>query len=77
MFVTPRDARQAGLPILGPSRKTIAMADNNIIQASHRTQLPYDLPATAMDGDVVPGFGNSLVGVKPFADAGCITILHP
>ena len=30
-----------------------------------------------MEGDIVPNFSHSLVGVKPFADAGCISVFHP
>ena len=30
-----------------------------------------------MEGDVVPGFSNSLIGVKPFEYSGCIIIFHP
>ena len=35
------------------------------------------MPDSIIEGDVVPNFSNSLVGVKPFADAGCISVFHP
>lgn len=76
-FITEEGAKEAGLPILGPSTKAIAVANDEIAWAKHKTRLPYDLPASMMEGDVVPKFSHSLVGVKPFADAGCISVFHP
>ena len=71
-FIKPKDAKAAGLPILGPSKKLIAVADNATVQAQSKTLLPYDLPLNARAADTVPAFGHSLVGIKPFSDASCI-----
>ena len=42
----------------------MAVTNDNIIQASHKTWLLYNLPPSEMDGDVVTSFGNSLIWVK-------------
>ena len=35
------------------------------------------MPFNARAEDTVPDFGHSLVGIKPFAYAGCISVFHP
>ena len=77
LLIETKDARLAGLPTLGTSNKKIAVAENTLIRASHKTRLPYNLLLRNMEGDVVPTFINSLIGFKTFADAGCIRIFHP
>ena len=76
-FINPKYAKAAGLPILGPSNKLIAVADNATVQAQSKTLLPYDLSLNAIAADTVPDFGHSMVGIKTFADAGCISVFHP
>ena len=76
LFITTKYAKLSGLPTLGQSSKTIEAEVNYVIHASHNTRLPYNLPPSAMEGDVFPSFNNLLIGVKPFADAGCISIFH-
>ena len=68
-FINPKYAKAAGLPILGPSNKLIAVADNATVQAQSKTLLPYDVPLNFRAADTVPDFRYSLVGIKPFADA--------
>ena len=77
LFITTRDDKLAGLTTLGPSNKTISVADNTVIHASQNARLPYNLPPSVMEGDVFPTFNNSLIGVKPFSDAGSISIFCP
>ena len=62
---------------LGTSNKVIAVVDNTVIHALQKTIPTYNLPPSATEGDVVPALHNSLIGVKPFADVGCIRIFHP
>ena len=76
IFITTKYSKLAGLLTLGRSNKTIAVADNNAIHALYNTRIPYNLPPSAMWGDVVPSFSNLLIGVKPFADAVCISIFY-
>ena len=57
-FVKPKYSKAAGLPILGPSNKLIAVADNVTVQDQYKTLLPYDLPLKARSVDTVPGFGH-------------------
>ena len=66
----------AGFPILGPSKKFIAVSDNGIHKAQQRTLLPYYLPSTLQEADTVPAFVLSLVCVKPFAKSRCVSIFH-
>ena len=40
LFITTRDEKIAGLTTLGPSNKTIAVADNTVIYASQNSRLP-------------------------------------
>ena len=76
-FIKPKDAKAAGLPIIGPINKLIAVADDATVQSQSKTLLPYNLPLHAREANTVPDFGHSLVGIKPFADAGCISVFHP
>ena len=67
------------LPSIGQGIKwmLIAVADDATVQAHSKTLLPYDLPLHVREADTVPDFGHSLVGIKPFADAGFISVFHP
>ena len=76
LFITTKDSILARILTLGLSNKTIIVADNTIIHASQKTRPPYNLLPSAREGDVIPTFRNSMIGVKPFSDAGCISILH-
>ena len=76
-FIKPKYAKAAGLTIIGPSNKLIAVTDDATVQAQSKTLLPYDLPLHARAADTVPDFGHSLVGIKPFSDAGYISVFHP
>ena len=62
---------------MGHPKKLIAVADDATVQAQPKKLLPYDLPLNARAAYTVPGFGHSLVGIKTFADAGCIGVFHP
>ena len=64
LFITTRDAKLAGLLSLGPSKKTVAVADNTVIHASYKTRLLYNLPPSAMEVGVITTFNNSLIVVK-------------
>ena len=77
LFITTKDAKLSGLPTLGLYNKNIAVADKTVIHTSHKTRPPYTLTPSAMESDVVLTFHNSLIGVKPFADTGFISIFHP
>ena len=44
LFITTRDSKLAGLLTLGSSKKTITVADNTVIHASHKTRIAYNLP---------------------------------
>ena len=58
-LIKPKDAKAVGLPILGPSNKLIAVADNATVQDQSKKLLPYDLPLNARAADTVPAFGHS------------------
>ena len=45
LFITKRDTKITGLTTLGPYNKTIAVKDNTVIHALHKTRLPYNLPS--------------------------------
>ena len=55
-FIKPKYAEAEGLPIIGPSKKLIAVADNATVQAQSKTLLPYDFPLNARASDTVPDF---------------------
>ena len=75
-FITLECAASASLPILVLSNKIISVADNGILKSQYKTLLPYDLQINAREADNVHDFGRSLVGIKEFADAGCIRIFY-
>ena len=77
LLITTRYAKLSSLTTMGPSTKNITVADNTVINASHKTRLAYNLPPSEMEDEVVPTFHNYLIAVKPFADARCISIFHP
>ena len=69
-FIKTRDYKISNPPNLGSSNKMIVVADNTVIHVYHKNRLPYNLPPIAMEGDFVLTFHNSLIGTKPFSDAG-------
>ena len=70
LFITTRDSKISNLPNMGSSNRMVVVADNTVIHVYHKTRLPYNLTPIAMEGDFLLTFHNSLIGTKPFSDAG-------
>jgi hypothetical protein len=66
------------LPKKGKSNKEVFLPDNIKLQASYKTELPFEqLSNKAREADILPGLKTPLVSVNTMAEEGYTTILHP
>jgi hypothetical protein len=66
------------LPKKGKSDKEVFLPDNSSLQASYKTELPFEqLSNKAREADILPGLKTPLISVKKLAEEGYTTIFHP
>ena len=74
-YVSERDRKAAGLPILKRSTKRVGVANGGTSQAKHVTKLPFtNLSSKANQADTFEDFPTSLMSVGKTADDGTISI---
>jgi hypothetical protein len=66
------------LPKKGKSDKEVFLPDNSSLQASYKTELPFEqLSNIAREADILPGLKTPLISVNKLAEEGYTTIFHP
>ena len=74
-YISEKDRKLAGLPIIRPSTKRVAVANGATSKAKHVTKLPFKgLSASASQADTFDDFPTSLMSVGRTADDGMISI---
>jgi hypothetical protein len=74
-YISERDRRSAGLPILRPSTRKVGVANGGTSTAKYVTQLPFQqLSAQAMQADTFQDFPTSLMSVGKTADDGTVSV---
>jgi hypothetical protein len=74
-FISKKDRRKAGLPIIQKSTRQVGVANGGVSQAKFVTQLPFkDLSAKAKQADTFQDFPSSLMSVGKTADDSTISI---
>ena len=74
-YVSERDRREAGLPILRRSTKRVGVADGNVCLGSNVTRLPVPgLDQQATEADTFDTFPHLLMSVGKTADADTVSI---
>lgn len=74
-YISERDRRSIGLPILRPSSKRVGVANGGTSYAKHVTALPFSkLSPKANQADTFEDFPTSLMSVGKTADDGTISI---
>ena len=74
-YISEKDRRNAGLPILRPSTRKVGVANGGTSTAKYVTQLPFQqLSAQAMQADTFQDFPTSLMSVGKTADDGTVSV---
>jgi hypothetical protein len=74
-YISEKDRRKAGLPILRTSKRTVGVANGGTSTAKYVTQLPFkQLSAQAQQADTFQDFPTSLMSVGKTADDGTISV---
>jgi hypothetical protein len=74
-YISKKDRRKAGLPIIRKSTRRVGVANGGVSQAKFVTQLPFkDLSAQAMQADTFQDFPSSLMSMGKTANDGMISI---
>ncbi len=74
-YISKKDRRNAGLPIIRKSTRRVGVANGGVSQAKFVTQLLFkDLSAQATQADTFQDFPSSLMSVGKTADDGTISI---
>ncbi len=74
-YISEKDRRKVGLPIIRKSTRWVGMANGGVSQAKFVTQLPFKaLSARATQVDTFQDFPSSLMSVGKTADDGTISI---
>jgi len=74
-YISEKDRRDAGLPILRPSTRKVGVANGGTSTAKHVTRLPFkQLSAKAMQADTFQDFPTSLMSVGKTADDGTVSV---
>ncbi len=69
---------EMNLPKKGKSNKEVYLPDNTELQASYKTELPFEqLTNKARETDILPGIKTSLVSINKLAKEGYTTVFHP
>ncbi len=74
-YISKKDRRKVGLPIIQKSTRQVGVANGGVSQAKFVTQLPFkDLSAKAKQADTFQDFLSSLMSVGKTANDGTISI---
>jgi hypothetical protein len=74
-YISEKDRRNAGLPILRPSTQKVGVANGGTSTAKYVIQLPFQqLSAQAMQADTFQDFPTSLMSVGKTADNGTVSV---
>jgi hypothetical protein len=74
-YISKKDSRKAGLPIIRKSTRRVGVANGGVSQAKFVMQLPFkDLSAKAKQADTFQDFPSSLMSIGKTADDGTISI---
>ncbi len=74
-YISEKDRRNAGLPILRPSTRKVGVANGGTSTAKYVTQLPFQqLSAQAMQADTFQDFPTSLMSVGKTANDGTVSV---
>ncbi len=74
-YISKKDRRKAGLPIIRKSTRQVGVANGGVSQAKFVTQLPFKaLSAQATQADTFQDFPSSLMSVGKTANDGTISI---
>jgi hypothetical protein len=74
-YISKKDRRKAGLPIIQKSTRWVGVANEGVSQAKFVTQLPFkDLTAQATQADTFQDFSSSLMSMGKTADDGTVSI---
>jgi hypothetical protein len=74
-YISEKDQRKAGLPILRPSTQKVGVANGGTSKAKYVTQLPFrQLYAQAMQADTFQDFPTSLMSVGKMADDDTVSV---
>jgi hypothetical protein len=69
---------EMSLPKKGKSDKEVYLPDNTKLQASYKTELPFEqLTNKAREADILPGLKTPLVSIQKLAKEGYTTVFHP
>jgi hypothetical protein len=68
---------EMNLPKKGKSNKEVYLPDNTKLQASYKTELPFEqLTNKAREADILPGLKTPLISVNKLAKEGYTTVFH-
>jgi hypothetical protein len=74
-YISKKDRRKAGLPILRTSTRKVGVTNGGTSKAKYVTQLPFQqLSAQAMQADTSQDFPTSLMSVGKTADDGTVSV---
>ncbi len=74
-YISKKDRRKAGLPIIQKSTRRVGVANGGVSQAKFVTQLPFkDLSAKAKQADTFQDFSSSLMSIGKTVNNGTISI---
>jgi hypothetical protein len=74
-YISKKDQRKAGLPILRPSTRKVGVASGGTSNVKYVTQLPFrQLSAQSRQADTFQDFPNSLMSVGKTADKGTVSV---
>jgi hypothetical protein len=74
-YISEKDQREAGLPILQPSTQKVGVANGGTSNAKYVTQLPFQkLSAQSRQADTFQYFPNSLMSVGKTAKEGTVSV---
>jgi hypothetical protein len=69
---------EMNLPKKGKSNKEVFLPDNTTLQASYKTELPFEqLTSKAKEADILPGLKTPLASINKMAKEGYTTVFHP
>ncbi len=64
-------SEELNLPETGPSHITVYLSDDSTLQATRKTQLPFEqLSSEAREANILPGLTKSLLSVNKMAENG-------
>jgi len=74
-YISEKDCRKAGLPILGTSTRKVGVANGGTSKAKYVNQIPFrQLSGQAMQADTFQDFPTSLMSVGKMANDGTVSV---